>query len=55
MAKEARKEVTLECEACKTRGYRTDKRLKGMDVIKRIELSKYCDNCKTRTLHKETK
>jgi large subunit ribosomal protein L33 len=55
MAKDARKEVTLECEKCKTRGYQTDKRLKGQDVIRRIELTKYCKACKARTLHKETK
>ena len=55
MAKDARKEVTLECEKCKTRNYRTDKRLKGQDVIKRIELQKYCKVCKVRTLQKETK
>jgi ribosomal protein L33 len=55
MAKDARKLVTLECEKCKTRGYHTDKRLKGQDVIKRIELLKYCNVCKARTLHKETK
>jgi len=55
MAKDARKEVTLECEKCKTRGYQTDKRLKGQDVIRRIELMKYCRNCRARTLHKETK
>jgi ribosomal protein L33 len=55
MAKEARKLVTLECEKCKARNYHTEKRLKGQDVIKRIELVKYCKVEKARTLHKETK
>ena len=55
MAKEARKLVTLECSECKNRGYHTEKRLKGQDVIKRIELVKYCKMDKKRTLHKETK
>ncbi|MEI8143200.1 MAG: 50S ribosomal protein L33 [Candidatus Berkelbacteria bacterium] len=55
MAKEARKLITLECETCKSRGYHTEKRMKGQDVIKRIELPKYCKTCKVRTNHKETK
>ena len=55
MAKDAREVVTLECEVCKNRNYHTEKRLKGQDVIKRIELVKYCPVCKKRTLHKETK
>ena len=55
MAKDARKLVTLECSECKGRNYHTDKRMKGQDVIKRIELEKYCPHCKKRTLHKETK
>jgi large subunit ribosomal protein L33 len=55
MAKDARKLVTLECEVCKSRNYHTEKRLKGQDVIKRIELSKYCKTCKKKTAHKESK
>jgi len=55
MAKDARTIVTLECEVCKERGHHTEKRLKGQDVIKRIELKKYCKKCKKSTLHKETK
>ena len=53
--KDARKLVTLECTDCKNRSYHTEKRLKGMDVIKRLELSKYCPVCQKRTVHKETK
>lgn len=55
MAKDARQVVTLECEECKNRNYHTEKRLKGQDVIKRIELVKYCPACKQRINHKETK
>jgi len=55
MAKDARQVVTLECEECKNRNYHTEKRLKGQDVIKRIELVKYCSTCKKRINHKETK
>ena len=55
MAKDAREIVTLECTVCKNRGYHTEKRLKGMDVIKRLEMVKYCKVCKKRTPHRETK
>lgn len=55
MTKDARQLVALECPECKSRGYHTDKRMKGQDVIKRIELSKYCGSCQKRTVHKESK
>lgn len=55
MAKDARELVTLECSECKTRVHHTQKRKKGQDVIKRIELNKYCPVCNKKTLHKETK
>jgi len=55
MAKEARKLVTLECSECKNRNYHTEKRLKGQNVIKRIELVKFCRHDNKKTLHKETK
>ncbi|OQB06006.1 MAG: 50S ribosomal protein L33 [bacterium ADurb.Bin212] len=55
MAKDAREIVTLECSVCKERNHHTEKRLKGQDVIKRIELKKYCPKCNKQTLHKETK
>ncbi len=45
--------ITLECKECKRRNYRTDKNKKNNPD--RIELKKYCPNCKTHTLHKETK
>jgi large subunit ribosomal protein L33 len=55
MAKDAREIVALECESCKSRNYHTEKRVKGQDIIKRLEFSKYCKKCKKRTLHKESK
>jgi len=55
MAKDARQLVALECADCKSRGYHTEKRLKGQDVIKRLEFMKYCKVCKKHTAHKESK
>jgi len=55
MAKDARELVALECTECKSRNHHTEKRLKGQNVIKRIELKKYCPQCKKQTLHKESK
>ena len=55
MAKDARELVTLECETCKNRNYHTEKRVKGQDVIKRLEFKKYCKVCKKNTVHKESK
>lgn len=55
MAKDARQLVTLECSQCKARNYHTEKRLKGQNVIKKIELVKYCKEEQKRTVHKETK
>ena len=55
MAKDAREIVTLECTVCKSRNYQTEKRLKGQDVIKRLEMEKLCKKCNKRTPHKETK
>ena len=55
MAKDAREVVTLECSVCKNRNYHTEKRVKGQDVIKRLEFNKFCKHCKKKTAHKETK
>jgi len=55
MAKDARELVALECSVCKSRNYHTEKRVKGMDVIKRLEFKKYCKMCKKSTAHKESK
>ncbi|MGL4662796.1 MAG: 50S ribosomal protein L33 [Culicoidibacterales bacterium] len=45
--------VTLICEECFHRNYSTSKNKQTM--VKRIELKKFCRNCKKHTLHKETK
>ncbi|MGE5509227.1 MAG: 50S ribosomal protein L33 [Chitinophagales bacterium] len=45
--------VTLACEQCKNRNYRTMKNKKNDPD--RIELQKYCKTCKAHTLHKETR
>ena len=55
MAKDARTVVTMECSECKARIHHTEKRLKGMDVIKRLEMNKYCKVCNKPQVHKETK
>jgi len=53
MAKDARNIVTLECEVCKVRNYQTEKNTKLQK--ERLQLKKYCKNCKKQTLHKEAK
>ncbi|MDD6148255.1 MAG: 50S ribosomal protein L33 [Lachnospiraceae bacterium] len=48
-----RTKITLECTECKHRNYNLtkEKRLHP----ERMELKKYCPNCRKHTLHKETK
>jgi large subunit ribosomal protein L33 len=54
MAKaDARDYVSMECEACGSRNYRTSKRLKGATT--KLALRKYCRQCRKHTLHKEKK
>jgi len=53
MATDNRGYVSLECIACKSRNYRTSKRLKG--VVPKLELKKYCRQCRKHTDHKERK
>src|SRR5660397_235695 len=48
-----RVQVTLACEECKRRNYRTMKNKKNNPD--RIEFKKYCRWCGTHTSHKETK
>lgn len=45
--------IRLECTQCKHRNYDTMKNKKNDSG--RIELKKYCPNCRTHTVHKETK
>lgn len=53
MAKDARTIVTLECEVCKERNYQTEKNTKLQK--ERLQLKKYCKNCKKPSIHKEAK
>ncbi|HHU61066.1 MAG: 50S ribosomal protein L33 [Bacillota bacterium] len=45
--------ITLECEQCKNRNYRTNK--SKQNNPDRIEVKKFCSNCRTHTVHKETR
>ncbi len=53
MAKEARIIITLACGECKHRNYSTKKNKKN--TPDKLELKKYCPNCRKHTPHKETK
>lgn len=53
MAAESRVKITLACPDCKHRNYSTAKNKKNNPD--RIELSKYCPNCRKHTAHKETR
>jgi large subunit ribosomal protein L33 len=45
--------IKLQCSVCKKINYYTHKNKKT--VQRKIELKKYCPNCKEKTIHKETK
>ncbi len=45
--------ITLECQVCKHRNYTTVKNKKNDPD--RLELSKFCPNCRKHTAHRETK
>lgn len=45
--------IILACAECKHRNYATVKNKKNNPD--RLEVKKYCSNCKTHTAHKETK
>ncbi|MBI4606397.1 MAG: 50S ribosomal protein L33 [Planctomycetes bacterium] len=55
MAKKAaaREYVSLECNDCKSRNYRTSKRTKG--GAPKLELKKFCSRCRKHTAHNERK
>jgi len=55
MAKDARVTVDLECTECNSHRIQSEKRTKGENVAKRLELKKFCKICKKRTIFKETK
>ncbi|MDD3301228.1 MAG: 50S ribosomal protein L33 [Patescibacteria group bacterium] len=45
--------IKLECTECKTVNYFSHKNKKTLK--ERLEMKKYCPNCNTHTMHKETK
>ena len=47
----ARDYVSLECEACGSRNYRTSKKIKG--ALYKVNIKKYCRQCRQHKLHKE--
>lgn len=48
-----REGITLACNDCKNRNYRTTKNKKKNP--ERLELRKYCKFCRAETTHKETR
>jgi large subunit ribosomal protein L33 len=50
---DARGTIYLACPECKERNYTTTKNRKNDS--QRLELNKYCPNCRVVTKHKETK
>lgn len=48
-----REGITLACNDCKNRNYRTTKNKKNDPD--RLEIRKYCKFCRKETVHKETK
>lgn len=52
-SKENRIVVTLACTTCKSRNYTTSKNKKNNPD--RMELKKYCNTCRERAPHRETK
>ncbi|MFC1562261.1 50S ribosomal protein L33 [candidate division KSB1 bacterium] len=54
MADKKRREIiTLECTSCKHRNYTTTKNKRVH--TQRAEYKKYCPNCRTHVIHKETR
>jgi large subunit ribosomal protein L33 len=45
--------VTLQCTTCKNRNYTTTKNKKK--TTERLEFKKFCNTCRTHTVHKESK
>ncbi|NLY55977.1 MAG: 50S ribosomal protein L33 [Firmicutes bacterium] len=45
--------ITLACEKCKQRNYRTNKNKRNDPD--RLEIKKYCKFCREVTVHKETR
>jgi len=45
--------IVLGCEVCKNKNYTTTKNKRR--TPDKFSIKKYCPNCRTHTLHKETK
>jgi large subunit ribosomal protein L33 len=45
--------VVLECSKCSRRNYVTAR--SNIQPVKKLEIKKYCLNCKIHTVHKESK
>jgi large subunit ribosomal protein L33 len=52
-ASDVRPKITMACEECKHRNYITKKNRRNDPD--RLEAKKFCPNCKSHTLHKETR
>ena len=50
---EARLVISMACTVCQNRNYTTSKNRRNDS--QRIELSKFCPNCRKQTPHRETK
>ena len=51
--KDVRPVIILACNECKSRNYVTEKNRRNDP--NRLEFKKYCPNCRTHRLHRETK
>ena len=52
MAKGSREVVALVCKDCKSQNYITQRN--KVNIEGKLEIKKYCKNCKKVTVHKET-
>jgi len=50
----ARVRITLECELCGARNYRTSK-AQQVGQQERIKLKKFCPSCRQHTVHRESR
>ncbi|MBM7365133.1 50S ribosomal protein L33 [Priestia taiwanensis] len=47
-----RKKVILACSVCNNRNYTT---MKNSSEVERLEMKKFCNNCNSHSVHRETK
>jgi len=52
-SKDVRPVITLACSECKHRNYTSQKNRRN--DTNRMELKKFCNNCRKHTVHRETK